>query len=168
MSFKTLDVGCGNSPRGDVNCDLYVNATKHRGPSGIALHVKNIANFVKCDATNLPFKKGSFDVVIASHILEHLDSPLDALKEWKTVTRKKVVVAIPDLNVQRLFEEDVGHIFTWSSWSIKNLMEKVFPRVEVYCNTRFLSWQKQGRLPGIFNFVLKRFLSAYLFFRTLS
>lgn len=29
MKKLILDVGCGNSPKGDVNCDLYIGKTPH-------------------------------------------------------------------------------------------------------------------------------------------
>ncbi len=64
-----------------------------------------------CDAINLSrFEDETFDVVYASHILEHFDfdeapetssgSFLDALKEWYRVlkTSGKLLVAVPDMD----------------------------------------------------------------------
>ncbi|MCC6797815.1 MAG: methyltransferase domain-containing protein [Candidatus Hydrogenedentes bacterium] len=45
------------------------------------------ANCLSADSTNLPFRDGSFDVVIASHIIEHLDSPEILLRECLRVLR---------------------------------------------------------------------------------
>ena len=28
LDFRVLDVGCGNSPGGDVNCDLHVKSQR--------------------------------------------------------------------------------------------------------------------------------------------
>ena len=39
------------------------------------------ADCLAADSTNLPFREASFDVVIASHIIEHLDLPETLLRE---------------------------------------------------------------------------------------
>lgn len=44
---------------------------------------------------NLPFKDGSFDLVICTEVLEHLESPEKALSELVRVSKKHVVVSVP-------------------------------------------------------------------------
>jgi SAM-dependent methyltransferase len=66
-----LDIGCGSSPKGDVNCDMYIGETphimiRHR------INAKKIPNFVLCDAMHLPFRNKTFDIVNASQVLEHV------------------------------------------------------------------------------------------------
>lgn len=41
----------------------------------------------QCDAANLPFEDASFDVVIANHMLYHLDNPDAAIKEFARVLK---------------------------------------------------------------------------------
>jgi len=41
----------------------------------------------QCDAANLPFPDASFDLVIANHMLYHLDDPDKAIKEFARVLR---------------------------------------------------------------------------------
>ncbi|SNY49159.1 Methyltransferase domain-containing protein [Paractinoplanes atraurantiacus] len=41
----------------------------------------------RCDATDLPFADGSFDAVIANHMLYHVDEPDMALREFARVLR---------------------------------------------------------------------------------
>jgi len=50
-----------------------------------------------CDVCHLPFKSGSFEQVYASHILEHVDNPVQALKEMLRVSRKAVTVKVPHM-----------------------------------------------------------------------
>jgi len=49
------------------------------------------------DAVNMPFKFGSFDFVLASHVLEHLRNPLKALFEMRRVLRDNgyVILVLP-------------------------------------------------------------------------
>ncbi|MCC6155664.1 MAG: methyltransferase domain-containing protein, partial [Candidatus Hydrogenedentes bacterium] len=52
------------------------------------------ANCLAADSTNLPFRDASFDVVIASHIIEHLDSPEILLRECLRVLRSGGVLRV--------------------------------------------------------------------------
>jgi ubiquinone/menaquinone biosynthesis C-methylase UbiE len=71
---------------------------KHIGPTALKLiltdfspamceQLRQIPSAVvkQCDAQALPFKDGEFDVVIASHMLYHLDDPAKALSEFTRV-----------------------------------------------------------------------------------
>jgi ubiquinone/menaquinone biosynthesis C-methylase UbiE len=71
--LKTLDVGCGNTPRGDVNIDLF-------------FYIR-CKNFVIGEAHHLPFKTGVFESVYSKHCLEHLESPLQFFKEAKRILK---------------------------------------------------------------------------------
>ena len=43
----------------------------------------------------LPFKDKSFDIVVCSEVLEHLDRPYDALRELKRVTDGALLLTVP-------------------------------------------------------------------------
>lgn len=88
-----LDVGCGASPVGDVNCDLLVPLSDLR--LGSISSCKTFPNFVRADIRFLPFRSGCFDLVHCSHVLEHLEDPAEGLSELKRVSRKKVAVILP-------------------------------------------------------------------------
>lgn len=94
---KVLDVGAG---------DGYItNKIKEKGHPVVGLEIsdKRIKNakekynldFVKGDANNLPFEDGSFDTVVASEVLEHLDNLGQGLKEAIRVAKKKVIITLP-------------------------------------------------------------------------
>lgn len=79
-----LNVGCGAETidrPGWTNVDL-----EPRKP-----------NVVKGDAYALPFADGSADIVVTSHVLEHLDVPR-ALAEWKRVLVEggECLAVVPD------------------------------------------------------------------------
>jgi len=97
MNLKTLDVGCGNNPTGDVNVDLFLNEHTFQGDSTSLkfIDAKKIRNPVKADAHFLPFKTNSFEEVYSSHVLEHLQSPTKALLEMIRVSREKVFFVVP-------------------------------------------------------------------------
>lgn len=94
-----LDVGCGDRPTGDVNCDLYINDTEgHRtpiDPERYTIKTKTIKNFVLCDASHLPFKDDAFDSVFSGQVIEHVNTPQLMLRELIRVSNDKVVVECP-------------------------------------------------------------------------
>lgn len=86
-SGNVLDVGCGS---GELRKYLP-EGTEYIGvdtePSG------------KCyygSAYSLFFKNKSFDTVVLSEILEHLENPLQVLEEVKRITRDKVIISVPN------------------------------------------------------------------------
>jgi hypothetical protein len=90
-----LDVGCGNYPQGDVNCDLYITDVGHRGTKGKSLNLKRIKNFVLCDSQQLPFKEECFDEVVSRGVIEHVDDPWLHIKELVRVSCCAIYLRCP-------------------------------------------------------------------------
>jgi len=134
-----LDIGCGNRPRGDVNCDMYLDETphimiKHR------IDAKKMTNFVLCDAMHLPFRDKSFDIVNASQVLEHVINPASLLSEMRRISRETVTIDVP--NLRRLtIEENLHHIYSWSYFTLRNLLALFFSDIVI------LPSEYQGYLP---------------------
>jgi len=100
-SYSVLDVGCGHRPRGDVNVDLFVEATAHRAADqrvndDVPLNVHRIANFVRADASHLPFRDGVFRKVYSWHLIEHLSEPESFLTECCRVAAEDIEVRCPN------------------------------------------------------------------------
>ena len=79
-----LEVGCGHA-------EPYPFRPKLRGSEVVYLDIgepsEPIENFVLGDAHHLPFKDRAFEEVASSHLLEHLDDPLQALREMRRVLK---------------------------------------------------------------------------------
>jgi len=95
--MKSLNVGCGSDPWGDVRLDVAFRfITMHFKPTVLA------------DAHHLPFKDGSFELVKASHLLEHLRNPQKALDEMLRVATKEVVLKfLTELDVLPWFVSNI-------------------------------------------------------------
>lgn len=99
---RVLEIGSGNRPRkrSDVLCDRYPwDNTERSGGDNIALDGRP---FVVCDAATLPFKDKSFDYVIASHVLEHVEDPLGVVAELQRVANAGYIETPSELS-ERLF-----------------------------------------------------------------
>lgn len=105
MEIQSLNVGCGSDLWGDIRVDLAFNFLSMRfRPTLLA------------DAQYLPFKDGSFKVVRASHVLEHLKKPFMAVDELLRVATKEVVLRFPtELDVLPFV---FSHVFPIPSFSV--------------------------------------------------
>ncbi len=80
------------------------------------------------DIYKLPFKENSFDLVICTEVMEHLENPGEALKEIERVTSKYALLTVPNEPWFMFFNftqwgKDIGHINHWTSSSFKKFIE---------------------------------------------
>ncbi len=89
----------------------------------------------KADIYKLPYKDNSFDLVICTEVLEHLETPEKALKELKRVSKKYVILTVPNeplFTIQRILRgknilklgAHPEHIQHWSSDEFINFVKK--------------------------------------------
>jgi len=91
-----LDVGCGN---GELAAQMYKSCSNI---TGIDISVSAIysararfpwINFVHCKAEDLPLER--YELVVFSHVLEHLDDPIALLKKAKNIATL-IYIEVPD------------------------------------------------------------------------
>ena len=77
-----LEIGSGHNPktRSDILCDKFINDDLQRGGNIVADRP-----LVEADGQYLPFADASFDYVICSHILEHVENPELLIRELTRV-----------------------------------------------------------------------------------
>jgi SAM-dependent methyltransferase len=104
--MKILDVGCGPGtitadlaalvPQGritgvDLAAEIVTTARETAAARGLAN-----AEFAVADVNALDFPDGSFDVVHAHQVLQHVGDPVGALREMRRVCRPGGLVAVRD------------------------------------------------------------------------
>lgn len=135
-----LDVGCGEGftlerlrkakigkhLEGVDYLDLAIKLGKKEHPQLI---------LKKGSIYDLKYKANSFDVVICSEVLEHVDDPEKGLEELVRVSKKYVVLSVPNepffmlgnllrgKNVSRL-GNDIEHINHWTFWQFRKFVGK--------------------------------------------
>ena len=87
------------------------------------------------DIYDLKYKDNSFDLVICSEVLEHVDDPERAIQELVRVTKKYCLFSVPNepifmmgnfmrgKNVTR-FGNDIEHINHWAFWQFKKFVSE--------------------------------------------
>ena len=119
-----LDIGCGATPRGEINIDPFPfdrkQCWKKRDP-------KTIPKFIFADAEALPFRDKIFDTALCIHTLEHLKYPLKALKEMNRTVKKKIIIKVPS---QFNINKTETHLYTWNPETLKNLLNTTFKNVQ--------------------------------------
>lgn len=141
---RVLDVACG-----DARLTAYVAAAGARSVVGLDLSLlgltcgrrrwqreqkdrsASIKAFVRADGLKLPVAAGSFDVVIASEIIEHLEDPRSLIEEAAQAVRPSgaLIVSTP----VRLTDQplDPFHVREYFPSDLEPLMQEYFSSVEV-------------------------------------
>jgi len=152
---RVLDVGCG---RGELLQEL-----SNLGFECYGLDVdencvelsKKYGHVVQCSAeeVDVKFSKNFFNVVILSHVLEHMDNPMEIAKKISYVSSKYIVIAVPNLAEPNLLygtavrkflrsfgrefnpsSINKGHKFGWDPSHLKTFLE-------YSCGLKILKWK---------------------------
>jgi len=107
-----LEIGSGHNPktRSDILCDKFIDDNLQRGGSIVADRP-----LVEADGQYLPFADSSFDYVICSHILEHVEDPELLIRELTRVASSGYIET-PSEIAERLYG------WAYHNW-IVNLVE---------------------------------------------
>ena len=176
---KVLDVGCATGYLGKEFAKRGAEVTGIDIAKAALKKASEVLSFVKLVDLNdgkLPFKDKTFDLIVASEVIEHLFKPSIILKEFKRVLKDdgKLIITTPNLlywghRLKFLIgrfgytEEgpfDVGHIHFYTYQTLTGDLHKSGFRIvkenHVYAKGNIISLLKNA-FPGIFayQFVIK-------------
>jgi 2-polyprenyl-3-methyl-5-hydroxy-6-metoxy-1,4-benzoquinol methylase len=159
--LDVLDYGCG---RGEALELFGARGAKVLGVDPDPICVSLASKFGRAELLNgndplAEFYPGDFDVVIALHVLEHVENPKETLTALGRLSRKFILVAVPNLRkLGALFKRSVdldtinsGHLQGWDHWHFRNLAER-------HCGLEIVDWIADATiLPGLSQFVVRTF-----------
>lgn len=142
-NLKVLDAGCGDG----IQAEIFAKNHNVTGVDISSIRIKRAkervkkAKFYVGNLYDLDFPDNTFDVAIASEIIEHLTDPVKALKEIKRVLKPNgyVIIDLPsrsnfcdaffrlfkiDKNLDWGLYTDKTHIAFYTMGEIKDILEK--------------------------------------------
>jgi 2-polyprenyl-3-methyl-5-hydroxy-6-metoxy-1,4-benzoquinol methylase len=137
---SVLDVGCGEgivterlARRLSPAIVVGVDADDARLAGEWQARASANLSFAVASAYELPFEDGSYDLVCAVEVLEHLERPRDALAEMARVTRRALLLSVPNEPAWRIAHllagrnvrslgNTPGHINHWSKRAFNELV----------------------------------------------
>lgn len=147
-----LDVGCGTGyitkrlmdhSSKCIACDLDTSRLKIAQK-----YTFGGVPFIAADVTHLPFKGSTFDLSVATEVLEHVLDIDAMLEELMKVSRSYILITVPNepifrianflrgKNVTRLGNPE-DHIHHFNKRSLKNILSVYFSEVDVKVNSAF-------------------------------
>ena len=131
-----LEIGCSGGP-----LLLALRAAGYKHLKGIDVSEKGITlaqergltDVAVMDGAHLDFPDASFDLVIASDVLEHIEDEAQALREWRRVLRPggRLLVFVPAHQYLWSRHDEVNHHFRrYSAKSLRTAITKASLRVE--------------------------------------
>ncbi|MBR5598843.1 MAG: class I SAM-dependent methyltransferase [Alphaproteobacteria bacterium] len=140
-----LDMGCGEGVVSNFLYDnfnnLNIRAVDYFEEAIQKAKENNDRNiiFETGDITSLKYKDSSFDVVVSTEVLEHIKFPSVALKELYRVSKKHIILSVPNepffcfgnlisgKNIKRL-GNPIDHINHWTYLGFKGFVKKNLPQ----------------------------------------
>lgn len=122
---RKLNLGSGpDELEGYIALDRFLDSSHHAGTTA--------PPDIQADAHHLPIKESSLDALRASHVIEHLERPLDALRECRRAVRPggTIYIEVPDPSKQMHERDD--HLYSWSKDTLKNIVRAAGFEIKVY------------------------------------
>ena len=99
VNSSLLDVGCGDgsylryiSCENAVGLDVSKSKLQHARKK---CKDRQRYDFIEADAEYLPFRNKSFDIVLASELIEHVPNPIETIREIARACKNKAVISTP-------------------------------------------------------------------------
>lgn len=170
---EVLDLGSGDG--------LFIGLLRQKGISGEGLDIseegvaKTLSKGLKASVFDfnggIPFGDGTFYVVSMLDLLEHIYSPGDLLREAVRVSKKYIIISVPNFsslpariqtilgNVPENNRPNKGHVFWFNYFILKNLAKEAgLNFVQVKVNT---FWQNYFVLGSVIKFLAKIWPSLF-------
>lgn len=126
MKHPCVDIG---SSFGYMGCEVNVDIAWYRAKVGELLYPDR--KFVVADAHRLPFKDKEFKQALLCEILEHVDDPLQVLREASRVA-EEVIITVPDENAPYTPSHSPEHVRVFTEESLLELIRRAGMEIVEY------------------------------------
>lgn len=110
---------------------------------------------IQADAHHLPLKGSTVRHLRLSHVIEHLEAPLDALREAARVIEPGGTIYVEVPNANETEAERDEHLYSWTEDTLKQIVERAGFEIDEY-EAHKREWENSvgdvhhvvGTLPG--------------------
>lgn len=154
---RALDVGCG-SGFSTISANRYFPFVVGCDTSWHMLKENPVQLRIKGDASSLPFKSNSFDLVFGWEVLHHIDNPVKVLNEMTRVSKEFIIFFEPNpLNPVQLAFSYLEREHEW----VRRFRKNYIMRIISESNLRLISHETVGcifpnRTPEWMFYILRR------------
>ncbi|MFH2110766.1 MAG: class I SAM-dependent methyltransferase [Candidatus Bathyarchaeota archaeon] len=123
-------------------CDIDENLVKWGQENGLNVKVEGAETLTRT------YENDSHDLITCLHVLEHLDSPIVALREFHKVTGRHMLVAVPNAYAKL---PDIGsHLYSFNYQTLTNLARRADFKPEHVTGESINIWPNVIRFsPGV-------------------
>jgi ubiquinone/menaquinone biosynthesis C-methylase UbiE len=131
---------------------------------------KNIPSLRECklyDGYSIPYSDNQFDIVVLTHVIEHLEHPRQLIREASRIG-KYLFIEVPLEHTSKLPKDfvfdRVGHINVYTPQTIRHLLQSCNLTVEhqvVTVHSKAVHLHDQGK-RGAINYVIKKYLLKFV------
>lgn len=120
-----LDAGAGSGVAGNALRDRGATVVSADREIDMASYAARSGPAVAADVTRLSFRSGSFDVVVAAFVVNHLADPVAGLRELRRVARAGGVVVVATFSTERAGAKEAvdrvaaAHGFVRPAWYLE-------------------------------------------------
>jgi len=151
-----LDIGCGAGDLLEYLDKLGIGLTLYGADiSSVALFFANQkipkAKFIQNNGQDR-IELDNMDVIVMSHVLEHVDNPAVALKKWSlSLKRNGIIIILLPLNDRTWIE----HLHKFTSESAENLFKTISDDYEIIIRPRGIKYKDETPMMEIVGIIKK-------------
>ncbi|MCK5043459.1 class I SAM-dependent methyltransferase [Candidatus Pacearchaeota archaeon] len=98
-------------------------------------------------------KNKKFDVVLCTEVLEHVDDPVEVMRNLKKLSKRFILISVPNepfFSLARLFIPAKEHLWTIYPWALeKHFGKPIFKRKACFQRTHIALWDLKNSNKNI-------------------
>jgi len=148
---NVLDIGCGegfilNKLKQERIGESWEGIDYSKEAVEIGKKIHSYLDLTQGSIYDSKFKDNSFDLVVCTEVLEHLENPQIALKEVVRISKKYILFSVPNeplflLSNFTQWGKDIGHINHWTFWQFEKFVgENIDSKVTILSRKHPFPW----------------------------
>ncbi|MEN8184498.1 MAG: class I SAM-dependent methyltransferase [Myxococcota bacterium] len=128
---QVVDLGCGTGYGSAELSDAGARMVAVDRVPPDSAHRREGLGFVRADLSGVPFRAGSFDLVVSFQVLEHLEDPAAYLDDLALLLRPEGTALLTTPNLLQSERENPFHVHEYEARELETVLGRHFEAVEM-------------------------------------